>query len=166
MYIWFNWLNQWLTGWTNNPLTLYLDWVKHWVEFNNTGGGWKLCQGGGSFTRSSQIYSEWLTGPIFVSNFWKELFKLHGTHLTMSSACHPETDGQTEVINRCLETYLRCFIADQTRTWIQWLHWPEYWSNTTFREFTRVTLFHIVYGREPPTLFWFTNGETKVEAVQ
>lgn len=84
----------------------------------------------------------------------------------MSSAYHPESDGQTEVINRCLETYLRCFIADQPRTWVQWLHWVEYWYNTTFQESTRVTPFEAVYGREPPTLIRFNIGETKVEAVQ
>lgn len=104
--------------------------------------------------------------PIFVSNFWKELFKLQGTHLTMSTAYHPETDGQTEVVNRCLETYLRCFIADQPRTWIQWVHWAEYWYNTTFHESIGVTPFEIVYGRKPPTLLRFAVGETKVEAVQ
>jgi hypothetical protein len=104
--------------------------------------------------------------PIFISSFWKELFKLQGTKLKMSTAYHPETDGQTEVVNRCLETYLRCFITDQPKTWVSWVHWAEYWFNTTYHSATEKTPFEIVYGRPPPVLRRWVQGETRVEAVQ
>ncbi|XP_073223438.1 uncharacterized protein [Cicer arietinum] len=53
--------------------------------------------------------------PLFVSIFWNELFKLLGTVLKMSSAYHRQTGEQTEVINCCLEAYMRCFVADQPK---------------------------------------------------
>ena len=58
----------------------------------------------------------------FNGKFWRELFKQMGTSLNMSSAYHPQTDGQTEVVNKCLEAYLRCFVTDKQNHWSQWLH--------------------------------------------
>lgn len=53
--------------------------------------------------------------PVFMSTFWRELFKLQGVKLQMCSSYHPQSDGQTEVLNRCLEKYLRCFACDQPK---------------------------------------------------
>ena len=50
--------------------------------------------------------------PRFNSDFWKEFFDQCKVSCKMSSAFHPETDGQTEIVNKCIENYLRHFVAE------------------------------------------------------
>lgn len=64
--------------------------------------------------------------PLFLSKFWKHFFNLQGTHLKYSTYYHPETYGQTEVVNRSLETYLCCLAGDHLRKWHKFLHLEEY----------------------------------------
>jgi len=51
--------------------------------------------------------------PIFTGNFWTYLFFYLGTQLAHSSSYHPQSDGQTEIVKKCLEGYLRCFVSDK-----------------------------------------------------
>jgi hypothetical protein len=57
--------------------------------------------------------------PTFTNNFWQEQLKLQGTQLHLSTTYHPQTDGQTKVVNKCLETYLRCFALERQNQWAQ-----------------------------------------------
>ena len=93
--------------------------------------------------------------PIFMSTFWQELFRMQGTQLYMSSSYHPESNGQTEVVNRCLETYLRCFTTEQPRQWSLWIPCQNF----------GITPFEVVYGRKPPTMVQHIPGEVKLEVV-
>ncbi|PKI61845.1 hypothetical protein CRG98_017743 [Punica granatum] len=103
---------------------------------------------------------------IFMSSFWRELFKLHGTKPKMSSAYHPQIDDQTEVINRCLEQYFRCFFYHQPRLWERYLAWAEYWYNTTYQRSIAMTPFKVVYGRPAPLLVGYEPGSTVVNEVE
>jgi hypothetical protein len=72
--------------------------------------------------------------PVFTGNIWRDLFKLAGViKLRMSTAFHPQTDGQSEVLNKTIAMYLRCITGDRPREWVQWLPWAEYCYNTAYR---------------------------------
>jgi transposase InsO family protein len=101
--------------------------------------------------------------PTFTSNFWQELFKLQGTQLHLSTTYHPQTDGQTEVVNKCLETYLRCFASEKKNQWDQWFPLAEWWYNTSYHTTTHMTPFEEVYGKNPPSVLSYLPGVSKVQ---
>jgi transposase InsO family protein len=103
---------------------------------------------------------------VFTSAFWQHLFKLHGTTLAMSSAYHPQSDGQTEVLNKGLELFLRCFTFDNPKSWFKALSWAEYWYNTTLQTSIGMTPFRALYGRDPPTLARYNPQGSDPPALQ
>lgn len=50
--------------------------------------------------------------------FGRNFFKLQGTQIKLSTSYHPQIDDQTEVINKCLENYLRCFTSEKQHQWV------------------------------------------------
>lgn len=83
---------------------------------------------------------------IFTSTFWCELFRLAGVELRLSTA---QSDGQTERVNRCLETFLRCFVHSYLRQWKQWLDQVEFWYNTSWHSALGRSPFEVLYGYPP-----------------
>jgi hypothetical protein len=102
---------------------------------------------------------------VFISKFWQEFFKMSGTQLKMSSAYHPQTDGQSEVVNHCVEQYLRCFVHQRPRQLSQFLPWAELWYNTAYHSSTGTTPFQALYGRLPPTFPLYATGSSPVNEV-
>ncbi|WVY93545.1 hypothetical protein V8G54_032633 [Vigna mungo] len=96
--------------------------------------------------------------PIFISRFWSDLFKFSGTLLHMSSSYHPQMDGQTEVMNRTIEQYLRAFVHNKPNHWFKYLPWAEYHYNTSIHSGTGLTPFEVVYGKPPPSIPTYIEG--------
>jgi hypothetical protein len=86
---------------------------------------------------------------VFISSFWQNLFRLADTTMNMSSSYHPQTDGQTERLNQCLETYLRCLVHANPKQWAKWLSLAAYWYNTSFHSALGRSPFEVLYGRKP-----------------
>lgn len=104
--------------------------------------------------------------PIFMSNFWRKLFELSGTKLSMSSAYHPQTDGQSEVVNRGLEQYLRAFTQHKPSTWVSFLPWAEFHYNTSYHSSLKMSPFEALFGRKPPSIPVYTRGSTSIQALE
>ena len=86
--------------------------------------------------------------PRFTGHFWRALWKCLGTQLTMSTAFHPQTDGQTERANRTLEEMLRSYVSFQQKDWDEHLVAAELAFNASKHASTGFTPFYLNGGRE------------------
>ncbi|KAL5701100.1 hypothetical protein ACHQM5_026475 [Ranunculus cassubicifolius] len=88
-------------------------------------------------------------GSVFISQFWAKVFELLGTKLLHSTSYHPQTDGLTERVNQCLETYLRCMSSANPTKWASWIPLAEWWYNTSYHSALQSTPFQVLYGYTP-----------------
>ncbi|PIK33239.1 hypothetical protein BSL78_29945 [Apostichopus japonicus] len=101
---------------------------------------------------------------------------LTGTKLLFSTTCHPQTDGQTEVVNRTLSTLLRTTLGKNLKTWVECLPFIEFAYNRAVHSATKKTPFEVVYGFNPLTPLEQTplppaemtnlNGASKAEFIR
>ena len=89
--------------------------------------------------------------PRFTSTFWKELMKHLRTKLNMSTAYHPQTDGQTERTHRTIEQILRGFIHAQHDDWLHALPLAEFCYNNNVHSSTGFSPFEAIHGYNPLT---------------
>jgi Reverse transcriptase (RNA-dependent DNA polymerase)/RNase H-like domain found in reverse transcriptase/Retrotransposon gag protein/Integrase zinc binding domain/Integrase core domain/Zinc knuckle len=85
----------------------------------------------------------------FLSYFWKTLWTKLGTRLLFSTTCHPQTDGQTEVVNRTLSMLLRALIKKNLKEWEECLPHVEFAYNRAVHSTTNMCPFEVVYGFKP-----------------
>ncbi len=89
--------------------------------------------------------------PKFTGHFWRALFKHIGVKLSMSTAYHPQSDGQTERDNRTLESILRNFVSTNFDNWDTLLPAAEFSYNNSKQKSTQETPFFLNYGMHPVT---------------
>ena len=97
-----------------------------------------------------KIISDW--GPQFAAQFQRELGRILRYKLTLSSAYHPKTDGETERVNQELETYLWIFCGSNPSEWADQTPMAEFVHNIQPHSTTRKSPFYLMMGYEPQAL--------------
>ncbi|MBW0495394.1 hypothetical protein O181_035109 [Austropuccinia psidii MF-1] len=88
-------------------------------------------------------------GSVFVSSFWTNLCQQLNISRELSTAYHPETDGQTERVNQILEKYLWMYFNYNQDDWNTWLPLDEFAYNNSDHSSTKQSPFLAVYERDP-----------------
>ena len=88
-------------------------------------------------------------GPQFTSAFAMELACILGYDLQLSTAYHPQTDGETERVNQEIETYLQMFCQGQPNKWSGFIPMAEFVHNLATHSSTQKSPFSLILGYEP-----------------
>ncbi|KAJ9538159.1 hypothetical protein OSB04_030892 [Centaurea solstitialis] len=105
--------------------------------------------------------------PRFTSRFWIGLHKAWGTRLRMSTAYHPQTDGQTERTIQTLEDMLRACVLEWSGNWDEFLNLVEFAYNNSWQSSIKMAPFEALYGRRCRTpICWDEVGEKRIEGPE
>lgn len=99
--------------------------------------------------------------PRWTSDFWKEVAKILQVGMLLSSSHHPQHDGQTEIVNRQLETMLRAYVSNDRSSWAQWLHLLEHAYNARTHGSTDASPYMLLHGFEPRSPLDFLNEHSR-----
>jgi hypothetical protein len=95
----------------------------------------------------------------FIGNFWRTMWKKMGTNLLFSLVYHPQTDGQTEVVNRSLGDFLRSLVTEHHNSWDNILPQAEFAYNDSVNRSTGQSPFQVVYGMQPRGIYELRDSE-------
>ncbi|GJU51680.1 putative reverse transcriptase domain-containing protein [Tanacetum coccineum] len=103
----------------------------------------------------------------FTSHFWKSLNEALGTQLDMSTAYHPQTDGQSERTIQTLKDMLRACVIDFGKGWDKYLHLVEFSYNNTYHTSIKVAPFEALYGRKCRSpICWAEVGDAQLTGLE
>ena len=93
-------------------------------------------------------------GSLFTSHFWESFQTAMGTHLSFSTAFHPQSSGQVERVNQILEDMLRACVISFGMDWEKCLPFAEFSYNNNYQSSLKKAPFEILYGRCRTPLNW------------
>ena len=88
-------------------------------------------------------------GPQFAAEFMQELNTILGIQTKLSTAYHPQTNGQTERLNQDVKQYLRLFVSQRQNDWPEWITCAKFTYNNKVHSATKVSPFYANYRRHP-----------------
>lgn len=74
-----------------------------------------------------QYQSSMTETPFLLVHFGRSFSSYEELNFAFSSAYHHQSGEQLEIVNRCLENYLRCFAGTKLKEWLKWLSLTEWW---------------------------------------
>ena len=100
---------------------------------------------------------------LFTSHFWSSFQQALGVELCLSTAYHPQTDGQSEIVNKFLEDMLRACVLDFGGSWEDHIHLAEFSYNNSYQRSIGMAPYEALYGRPcvSPSC-WFETGDRLV----
>jgi len=101
----------------------------------------------------------------FMSKWWRELHRLIGMKLTMSTSFHPQTDGQTEQANRSIGQILRTAVRPDQKDWVEKINMVEFAINSSVSTSTGYAPFELNYGYMPQVLKKFRDDKATAKGI-